>query len=1051
MFQHTISEASRLRLKIAMHNAPGWCGSGGPWITPALAMQKVVFSKTNLTGPLHFVGALPAPVAVAGYLGEIATVAFPSIVGDGAAVPGFAPTITSSSKSPFQGSNLLDQKLETSVRLPVPSRKEEFIELQFKEPFAANHLDLLGTKQLQSFQGRLQVSNDGKNFSTVREFLNRRTGVALDFDQVSARYFRMVFTKAEAASKILEFSEVALFPVFRIDGAATKAGMGRVKTVNVPFSSVPEHGLIRPEQVVELTSKVNADGRLSWTVPPGQWTVMRFAHTPTGRTNHPAVEGLGLECDKLSKEAIEYHFKAFLGGLIDKAGSQAGGAFLAGHVDSWEHGYQNWTPRFLEEFRTRRGYNLVPYLPTFSGRIVTGLEVSERVLWDVRRTIADLWADNYAGHLAELLHRHGMELSTEAYASGPFDYLTYAARADVPMSEFWAEADDFSRFQTTRCMASAAHTWGKAVVAAEAFTAYPVAAKWQNHPFTLKSLGDAAFTEGVNRIMFHRYAHQPWVDRLPGMTMGRWGVHYERTETWWEQSRAYHQYLARCQFLLQSGLFVADVCYLTDETPYNEPPTRDKLDPALPLGYDYDLAAPEVILNRMRAENGRLVLPDGMNYRVLVLPPTTLMTPVLLRKVKQLLEAGATIVGPKPLRSPSLTDYPACDEEIKKIATEIWDNLDGKTKMERRVGKGTIVWGKPLEAVLAQSGAPRDFEQLTPVRGYPLRRIHRQIGGGDFYFVCNSNAHPVNAECAFRVSGKQPEIWRSDSGQLTKLASWREENGRIILPLKLDAAGSLFIVFRSPSDSDPIVTMTRNGKSDPFLNPSIQPSGEIQMFAEVAGVYQFKTVAGKVFQSEVTLPSVITLAGPWNVSFPRYPEGQGQFTFPTLLSWSEHQNATVKYFSGCATYTYKLQVDAQDLREDLRWHLDLGRVEVIAEVSLNGTNLGILWKPPFRLDITASAKPGENLLEVKIVNLWPNRLIGDEQLPEDCRWRVQDDGACLVEWPQWLLEGKPSPSGRQTFTTWKHWKKDSALLPSGLLGPVTLNPEKRITFLPAQK
>ena len=727
MFHHTISEAGRLGLEVNMHNGPGWSGSGGPWITPALAMQKAVWIKTNITGPTHFDALLPPLPMSLNYARDVATLAFPTLVGDGIAVPGFAPKITASAAAGFDSANLLDGNPTTSISLPAPTpRKPQYIQLEFSEPFTAAHLKLAGVARTQTFQGVLQVSDDGKKFRNVREFLNRRSDVALDFEQLSARYFRILFTKVGQASPLasLQFSELELVPIFRLDLAQSKAGLGPLPSIphsafRTPHSSVPPYALIRPDQVLDLSSKVDANGRLAWDAPNGNWTVLRFGYTPTGRENHPTPpEGRGLECDKLSKEAIAAHFAAFLAKLLPgsadsgSAGIPAGErAFSATHIDSWEHGYQNWTPRLPAEFQNRRGYNLLPYLPSFSGRIVANPEISERFLWDMRRTIADLWADNYAGHLAELAHQHGLQLSIEAYANGPFDELLYAARADVPMGEFWAEAEDNSRFHFSKAMASTAHTCGKpispspptspslgeservtgdvgreghalSVVAAEAFTSYPVAAKWQNHPFSLKPLADAAFSEGINRLVFHRYAHQPWLDRKPGMTMGQWGIHYERTETWWEQSKPWHEYLARCQFLLQRGLFVADFCYLTAEGAYTAAPTPDKLQPSPPIGYDYDIASPEVVLNRMSVVNGplpplspspvshsareegvggeghfnhhRLSLPDGMSYSVLVLPPTELMTPKLLRKIKELVQLGATVVGPRPSKSPSL-------------------------------------------------------------------------------------------------------------------------------------------------------------------------------------------------------------------------------------------------------------------------------------------------------------------------------------------------------------------------------------------------------------
>jgi len=1050
MFRHTVAEAQRLGLKISMNNAPGWSGSGGPWITPDLAMQKLVWSKTNLFGPAHFEDALPPAPMMLGSYHDVAVLAFPTLVGDGASVPGFGPRITGNLAEGFVGGKLLDGDPSTFVMLPLASpQKPQCVQVEFAEPFTASHIKLTGVESSQAFAGVLQVSNDGRSFRNIREFQNRRADLLLDFEQLSARYFRILFTRASSLSSHLEFSDLELVPSFRIELAQAKAGLGRWTTIPASPPSVPSYSIIKPDSIIDLTSSVTPGGRLSFEVPKGQWTVLRFGFTPTGKENHPVpAEGRGLECDKLSREAIEAHFQAFLGKLIADTGGTAAGAFSATHIDSWENGYQNWTPHFAEEFRKRRGYDLTRFLPTFSGRIVGDLEVSERFLWDVRRTIADLWADNYAGRLAELSHEHGLQLSIEAYANGPFDNLLYAGRADVPMAEFWAEPDDNSRFHTSRSMASAAHTYGKEVIAAEAFTAYPKDAKWQNHPFSLKPLADAAFCEGINRIVFHRYAHQPWLDRKPGMTMGQWGVHYERTETWWEQSKPWHDYLARCQFLLQRGLFVADICYLTEEGGFNDPPTPDKLEPPPPAGYTYDLVCPEVVLKRMTVKDGSVSLPDGMSYSLLLLPGTNTMSPQLLRKIKELVEAGATVVGPPPTKSPSLSDYPLCDAEVKKVANEVWGDCDGKNRREHRLGKGRILWGEPLNQILAQQGLAPDFEQLSSISGNPLRSVHRRIERSDFYFVANSNLQPVIAECVFRVAGRQPEIWQPDTGKISKPASWREKAGRTTMILNLDPAGSLFVVFRDQATNfDPVTLLTRDGKPD--LSSKITPgaSGKLELLADQPGRYQMKTASGRLIEREVRdLPRAREITGPWDLHFPGKSGAPERVTLERLISWTEHRDPGVKYFSGIATYRKILPVSAELLTNDLRLYLDLGKVCIIAEVKVNEREMGILWKPPFRLDVSDVLKSGENALEIRVVNLWPNRLIGDEQLADDCQWgpAQADYGSPLKGWPKWLLEGKPSPTGRLTFTTWKHWTRDSQPLESGLLGPVMLQVKKRI-------
>ena len=1054
LFQHTIKEAQRLGLEIDMHNAPGWSGSGGPWITPDLAMQQLVWSKTNLSGPVRFEGNLPPVRVVEGFERDIAVLAFPAVVGDGARMPGFTPKLSSSGGTNLQ--NLTDGSRHTLFLLPMPKPgRTAFIQMEFSEPFLAQRLTLAGNSQPQHYGGALQVSEDGKTFRTVREFRCDGADLSIDFEANKAKYFRLEFKSAEGDARQIEASELELLPIYRIESHVAKSGTSRATWPAPTLAEVPKYGVVSRKEVMDLSINVHSN-RLVWDVPKGEWTVMRFGYTPMGMHNHPvSPEGTGLECDKMSKEAIERHFDAFLAKLISGAGAEAGGAFGSAHIDSWEVGFQNWTPKFLEEFKQRRGYDALQFLPAYGGKIVESLEISDRFFWDVRRTLADLVADNYAGHLAELLHQHGMKLSLEAYINGPFNELQYGARGDVPMGEFWTEPRDNGRFTTARTMASVAHVYGKEIVAAEAFTSFPSEGSWGNHPFTLKALADTAFCEGVNRLVMHCCAQQPWLNVRPGMTAAWAGTHYDRNETWWEESKPWHEYLARCQFLLRQGHFGADVCYVTSEGAYGGPPTRDKLQPPLPDGYNYDVAHPEAVISRMSVQDGRIVLPDGMSYRVLVLLDSEEMTPKLLRKIKELVESGATVVGKRPIKAPGLTDYPKCDDEVKKLAGEIWGECDGKSVKEQKMGKGRVIWGLGLEKVLGGMGVGKDFDfteggrepererERGRGRTEGLRWIRRAVDGTQIYFVANSNSQPISVECSFRVSGKTPGFWLPDKGEVLHPGIWWERDGRTFLPMKLDGVGSVFVVFKESSmTKDPVVTLARNGAAaaDAVV---LEREGRWWLKGSEAGKYEATTASGKKLTADISgFPAALPLSSDWELSFGT----NSGLVLHKLISWTERPEPQSKYFSGTATYRKEFQIPAGFLSNDPRVLLDLGRVEVIAEVIVNGRNLGVLWKPPFVIDVTDAIKPGPNALEVRVVNLWPNRLIGDEQLPEDSNWRTcaEQPGEVLVEWPKWLLEGKPSPTGRSTLSTYKYWKKASPLLISGLLGPVRLRTEARV-------
>lgn len=712
-----------------------------------------------------------------------------------------------------------------------------------------------------------------------------------------------------------------------------------------PLPAVPAPPLKR---VIDLTS------RETWDAPPGKWLLIRFGHDSNFKMTRPCpYAAVGLECDRLSKTGIETHFDAFLKTII------TGGKVDYTHIDSWEAGGQNWTATFPDEFRARRGYDLRPWLPVLTGRVIGSPELTERFLWDMRTTVSEMIRDNYAKRLRELARMHGVKLSIEAYGHLCIDNLAYAGVSDLPVSEFWALGD--GRFPTaggyessTKAMASAAHTYGKPVIAAEAFTSDR---GWRDHPYLLKAMGDQKFCEGLNRMVLHLFPHQPYENMIPGLTHRRWGEHFHRFNTWWEFSRPWMDYLARCQYLLQQGQFVADVAYFFGE---GAPLAVNEMKLELPRGYDFDFCSSEVVL-QMQVRDGRIVLPSGMSYRYLLLPDSDRMSVRLGRKIRQLAEAGARVVGQKPLQaSPTLADYPDGDAEVRQL--------------------NSLLVFKPLAEMFAADALPPDFE------GEGLRYVHRRVGEADVYFVSSPQEQPREVVCTFRAAGTKPELWDPETGAIHALPDFTVNDGRTSVTLHFDPMQSWFVVFRKSSHLAPRDVLTRSVRS--------------------------------------------TLPGPWQVTFdPKWGGPARPVTFEKLEDWSQHAAPGIKYYSGTATYRTTFQ------SEKTKTYLDLGCVEVMARVRVNGKDCGIVWKPPYRVDVTHALKEGENTLEIDVVNPWINRMIGDEQLPDDANWK---DFETLLEWPEWFKTGKPRPSGRYTFTTARHYRRDSPLVPSGLLGPVTL-------------
>ena len=576
-FKFAVQEANRLGLKLCVENCAGWSSSGGPWNTVTNAMQRLTSSETRAQGPAVFDAALPQPPVTLGFYRDIAVLAFK------------APSVEADTASG-----------------PVPSAAK----LEIKR--AVYGADGGGSADVKA---RLVALIKSGQKSIVAD--NDELGGDPAFGQV--KQLRVEFTLGgQPGAATVDEGETLVLPTNTGQMAKTRSfGKSSVDRtfVHPPRAIAAASEAIPRDGVVDLTANLAADGRLRWDVPPGSWIILRLGYTPTGVNNHPAPkEGTGLECDKLSKAALDAHWDGFMQKVLDDIGPLAGKALDSSLIDSYEVGGQDWTANFREEFQKRRGYDPLRFLPAFTRRVVDNPAVTERFLWDMRRTIADLFAENYFGHFAELCRQHGLLNAVEPY-TGPFESLQCGAPADVVMGEFWAGSRGNP---TVKLAASIAHIYGKSIVGAESFTASAEAGRWLNDPYSLKTLGDLMFCQGLNRYIFHRYAMQPWTNRWPGMTMGPFGFHFERTETWWTQGKSWIEYISRCEFLLQQGRAVADAAYFTGES---APVVMRVGNPALPAGYDYDAVNADVLLHGATVKHGRITLASGANYAVLILPP----------------------------------------------------------------------------------------------------------------------------------------------------------------------------------------------------------------------------------------------------------------------------------------------------------------------------------------------------------------------------------------------------------------------------------------------
>jgi len=777
---------------------------------------------------------------------------------------------------------------------------------------------------------------------------------------------------------------------------------------------------VDPGSVQRILGRLHKDGILEWEVPPGKWTIMRFARRNNGAVTRPApAPGLGFEADKFDTASFDAHYNTYIGQLIRKVQpgkDKSAGGWTMIHIDSWEMGAQNWSPDFREEFRNRRGYDLIPYLPVYSGHIVGSREISERFLWDLRQTSNELIVENHAGRFKELGRREGFRLSIEPYDMNPAADLDLGAVADIPMCEFWTDGLGFNSSFSCIEATSIAHVTGSPVVAAESFTADSPEA-WKKYPGNMKNQGDWAFCMGINRFVYHTFAHKPLPDKYrPGMTMGPYGVHWDRGQTWWNMADGYHKYITRCQYILTQGKAVSDILYLTPEGApqvFLPPPTALEGTSVMPdkKGYSFDGCSPKFLMKNAYVNDGKIEFPGGGSYRILVLPQTETMTPELLNKIKSLINEGAVVMGNPPVKSPSLVDYPECDKQVRTIAQEIWGSGTMADGLQvRDLGKGKIWWGDKLlkknntnilpkdslniypdyqitVSLLEKDGMKQDFSSSGNIR-----YTHRSLADREIYFISNRTGSVINDTCYFRNGSSNTELWDPLTGKSFPVKTVRIDKS-YRLSIRMDPYQSYFVVFNKKLSG-----LKRN------------------------------SAPNSIFSDETILTR---LDGSWNVTFDTIWGGPGKVEFDTLSDWSKNINEGIRYYSGTAVYKKSFTLpESSYINKGIRYFLNLGKVANMAKVKLNGKDLGVIWTSPWQAEITGDIKEGENQLEIEVANLWINRLIGDEREP----W----DGVTNGKWPEWLINGTERPTKRYTFTTHRFYKKDDPLFESGLIGPVTI-------------
>ena len=941
---HAVNEGKRIGVDIGAFNSPGWSQSGGPWVTPEMAMRYVNYSEVKVSGSKKISLDLVKPH---NEFEDLYVLAFPTIKAEENKLTNKNSTIKISNN--VKGaSNLLDGKQSTVVEFNKINTTYT-IDIEANKVFVARSILIHPGEKNIKMKCELLADIDGE-YKSIKTFTYNRINnnvnvgaevyapVSISLPTTKSKNFKLKISNLESYSPDFDLSGINISEAVIIEDYVEKH-LGKMHPTPLPMADTykwtpqPEVNdlnlKLSGENILDISKFMDSNGKLTWDAPKGDWTIQRYGLTPTGTKNSPAApRGKGYEIDKANREIARFHFEKFIGEFLKRIPEESKSAFKYVVADSYEMGSQNWTDGFEGKFEKKFGYSPTKYLPVFSGRVVGSIDESERFLWDLRRWVADAVAYEYVGGLRDVSNENNLKLWLENYGHWgfPSEFLMYGGQSDLVSGEFWNEGT----LGDIECKAasSSAHIYGKPITSAEAFTA-----SFRSHvrdPSMLKKRGDWSYTEGINHFVLHVYIHQPDDNKVPGVNAW-FSTEFNRHNTWFDKSSEYFNYLRRCQHLLQKGKYKADVCYFIGE---DAPIMTGARNPELPNGYSYDYINAEVILERLSVKDGKLVLPDGMSYNLMVLPPSTTMRPKLLAKIESLVKQGGKIYGKAPVKSPSLQGYPNSDKQVMEIAERMWAGND-KIKS---YGKGFIIDGLGLQESLNELGIQKDVEINTE---HLVLWTHHTMPGMEIYFLTNQSEQEVNFTPSFRVKGMKPQLWNAITGEVRPLNEFTEANGRISVPITMESLQSWFVVFSNETlDS-------KNSYAKNF------PKAEI----------------------------VETLENSWKVEFANKKIGPKETVdFPVLTDWIENADDRIKFYSGTATYSSTFNIKKENIGNDL--FIDLGKVGVMATVKINGIDVGTTWIAPFNLDITKAVKEGENTIEVEVVNVWRNRITGDKTIPE---------------------------------------------------------------------
>lgn len=1036
LITHLAAECERLGLRFGIHNCDGWTSSGGPWVPVEHSMKQVVIRQLVIDGG-NVDMMLPEPSKIGGFYRDIATIAYPALASEIADAEN-KPMITASNPD-FDVAIATNGKIDERAELRVPENGTAWIQWDFGKPVSVRSFLLKSENQrVKNRNFYLQISDDGVHFKNAKELKINRHGkyfYTIDhvFDGITARYFRFQTDLA------LDIAEVDLSTTKRFDNMILRTSVRRAQPMLPKIKSPAKEMIIDKDVIRNLDANIDRIGRLKTTLPEGKWTLMRVGYTTTSAINDPAsVVGTGYEVDKFSRKSLAVFYEGHVKKVVNATKNIAPTALQYVEIDSYEVGCQNWTDGYEKAYQTFLGYDITAFLPLYAGRFVEDAETTSRVLWDVRQLNSKLMCENYYDYFSELSHKDGLKTYVEPYGNGPFNMLDAARSYDIPMGEFHLT----NKYKTTEAV-SAGHIYGKNIISAEAFTSGPKQ-NFSWHPAMFKPIGDKAFSLGINELCFHRFAHQANTHVKPGMTMSGFSSNIDRTQTWWSNAgKAWFAYISRAQYMLRLGVPHADVLAFVGDVSPNNTPSRRALN-NLPNSINYDAVNMEVLQNRVKAEDGKMVLPEGTSYKVLYLTNTREMHLASLKRIAELADKGIVIVGEKPQ---SIGGYRASEsdkKEFKALVQQIWS----KPTTVRQLG-----WKQLFE----KFNIPID---LAIKDGDDINYAHRKTPTQDIYFFYNPKKEKHIYECTFNIKGKIPEWFDPMTGETSKLGAFEHVNGKTKVAVPLDSEGAGFVVFREKSEGVKALSVATS-LQNPGIIFSLNKRNEIEVQTSQSGL--FDVAFNDNTQQQLLVEGIfdpVVIRGDWQVTFPDFKTGSKTLIFPSLIDWTTHEFEGIKHYSGTATYETTFSLPQKSFSPHQKISLDLGKVHEIARVLLNGEDLGVLWKAPHRIDITSVAKEGKNELRLEITNQWSNRLIGDENFPNLTGYDLlpqintplyaKDPHLSLInryKMVDWYVNNEPAPLGqRSTFTTYPFYKKGDTLLPAGLLGDVRVIFSKTIEF-----